>query len=421
MNNHFHFGGIDITTLANKYKTPLYVYNKSRITENIENVEKNFLEVYDNTKAFYASKAFLTLEMARIINTSKLDIDVASMGECYIALTAGINPSRILYHGNNKSLEELTYAIKNDVGRIVVDNIQELKTLNQLSILYQKKVNILIRFSPKLQKVYTHQNIQTGHKTSKFGFNLDTQLGDIFKIILDNQFIHFLGIHFHVGSQLHTNKNHLDAIDIVFNYIKDIKDKYSISISELNIGGGFGIKYNQEDIPLNIEDFTNPAMEKIELLSKSLQLKRPLVAIEPGRSIVGDAAVTLYKVGTTKQKDSQSSYLTINGGMTDNLRVALYDGKYECDIANKYTSKKDYTYTIVGNACESTDVMIQNISLPKAEHNDIIVVYSTGAYEHSLSNNFNKMLKPCVLMIENENVTVIQRRQTLDDLILRDK
>lgn len=421
MNNHFHFAGIDTTLLAKKYKTPLYVYNKTKIKDNIHSVEKNFLEQYPNTKAFYASKAFLTLEMARIIKASKLDIDVASMGECFIALKAGIAPARVLYHGNNKSLEELTYAIKNDIGRIVVDNMQELRTLNQLSILYQKKTSILVRFSPRLHKVYTHKNIQTGHKTSKFGFNLDTQLEEVLTLVKSNELIQFLGIHFHVGSQLHTNSNHLEAIDIVFNYIKTIKLNHNITIKELNIGGGFGIKYNKDDNPLSIEEFTTPAMEKITSLSTLIGIELPLVAIEPGRSIIGDAAITLYKVGTTKEKDSHSSYLTINGGMTDNLRVALYDGKYECDIANKYSQEKDHTYTIVGNACESTDIMIKDIKLPKAEHNDIIAVYSTGAYEHSLSNNFNKMLKPCVLMIENKRIEIIQRRETLEDLIHRDK
>lgn len=421
MNNHFYFAGCDTTVLAKKYQTPLYIYDKNKIKGNIKEVETQFLDQYPHTKAFYASKAFLTLEMARIINNSRFDIDVASMGECFIVLKAGINPSRVLYHGNNKTLVELTYAIKNDIGRIVVDNIQELLTISQLSTLYQKETNILIRFSPKLKKVYTHKNIQTGHKTSKFGFNLDTQLDDIISLIKKNSLIHLLGIHFHVGSQLHTNVNHLEAIDIVFDYIKVLKDNYGITIKELNIGGGFGIKYNKNDIPLPIEEFTNPAMEKIIQLSKQIDIPLPLVAIEPGRSIVGETAITLYKVGTTKEKDSHSSYLTINGGMTDNLRVALYDGKYECDIANKYNQEKDHTYTIVGNACESTDVMIKDIALPQAVHNDIIVVHSTGAYEHSLANNFNKMLRPCVLMIDNNMVEVIQRRETLEDLINRDK
>lgn len=421
MNKHFIFEGHDTVSLAQVFGTPLYVYSRPLIQENIKKVEMNFLDKHKNTKAYYASKAFLTLEMARIIRDSKLGIDVASSGELYIALQGGINPENILYHGNYKSEEELLYALNSDVGKIVVDNLRELALLNELSINLQKEVNILIRFSPQLKEVYTHKNIQTGHKTSKFGFNLNVELDPIIEIVKNNKYLNFLGIHFHVGSQLHTNKNHLEAIDIVFNYIKTLKEDYSIIIKELNIGGGFGIKYNCNDHPISIEEFTDPSIEKIKDLSKQLNIETPTVTIEPGRSIVGETAVTLYKVGTTKQKDNNSRYLTINGGMTDNLRVALYDGKYECDISNKYRKDKNELYTIVGNACESTDVMIKDVSLPLAMSNDILVVHNTGAYEHSLSNTFNKMTRPCVLMVDTDDVKVIERRESLKDLISRQK
>ncbi len=413
------FDGVDVVALSENHPTPFYLYSKKMIKDRLEIVENVFLNQYPNTDAFYASKAFLCLEMARIIKDSKLGIDVASMGEMFIALKAGISPDKILMHGNNKSSSELLYALEHKIGRIVVDNLVELKLINTLSTKYNLEVNILIRFSPKLNEVHTHKFIQTGHKTSKFGFDLDNDLDEIFKIVNSNDLIHFLGIHFHVGSQLNTFKNHLEATSIVFKYIKLMKDEYHYITEELNIGGGYGIQYLDTDTKLPLEGFVKPVMNLINDLSVRIDIKRPKVVIEPGRSIVGECAITVYEVGYTKKKTNEKEFLAINGGMTDNLRVALYNGKYSCDIANKMNVLKNHSYDIVGNACESTDLMIKDALLPKVARGDLLVVYNTGAYEHSLANNFNKMLRPEVLLIDG-SVKTIQRRETLSDLIRRD-
>lgn len=420
-NGHLYIGGVDTNQLASEYGTPLYVFNKEKIHEKLAEINNIFLNRYPKTKAFYASKAFLTLEMARIINQSKLGIDVASIGECYIALKAGIHPERILFHGNNKTDETLKFAIKHKIGRIVVDNLEELNHLANLTKNSNQSVKILLRFLPRLPQIHTHKNIQTGHEISKFGIDLNTHIEAIINLVEDHPKLELLGLHFHVGSQLETNQNHLEAIEAAFEIMKKMKNEHRINIQELNIGGGFGIYYNKDNVTLALEDFIVPCMNLIEQLSMEIGIERPVICIEPGRYVVGESAITLYRVGALKQINDQHSFLAIDGGMTDNLRVALYQGKYECMIANKANSKPTHQYTVVGNACESTDIMIESIDLPEAEKGDIIAFFSTGAYEHSLANNFNKMLRPAVVMVSDGKDHLIQRRDTLEDLISRDQ
>lgn len=418
--NNLQFAGVDVCDIATKYGTPLYMYDQNMIEENIETVNNSFLMKYPNTKAYYAAKAFLTMKMAKIIASSSLGIDVASMGECYIAMKAGIDPSRILFHGNNKSYDELEYSIKNGIGRIVIDSLRELDDLIEITTRLERSVRILVRFSPKLNKIETHKNIQTGHKASKFGVNLDSHIDEIADRVRNSIYIDFAGFHFHVGSQLKTNRHHLEAISEIFPHIQYLKDNYGIVCNEIDIGGGYGIAYVKGDEALPLSKFVDDAMLKIQTLCIKSNIPMMSVAIEPGRSIVGTTAITLYQVGTVK-KTPQHSLIAINGGMTDNLRVALYQATYEAVVANKADLAASDTYTIVGNACESTDIMIKNIQLPKTETGDILAVLNTGAYEHSLSNNFNKMLRPCVLMVHNKKVEIIQRREILEDLLRRDE
>jgi diaminopimelate decarboxylase len=417
-NNVLFFEGVSTIDVAKQYHTPLYVYSQHKIEDKIEEIKNVFLHKYPSTYAFYASKAFLNLEMARIIKDSVLGMDVASMGECFIALKAGIEPHRILYHGNNKSIEELQYIVEHKIGRVVVDNLDELEQLCLITNEQQNPLPILIRFSPQLHQILTHKNIQTGHKASKFGFDLNHELEQVASIISTHSSIDFRGFHFHVGSQLFTNQHHLEAIDEVFEYIRILKEQYDIITTELNIGGGFGIYYNKNDKPLSLSTFIDPSMKKIQQLSARHNLKMPSVLIEPGRFIVGEAAITLYEVGSIKKRNNKV-IASVHGGMTDNLRVALYDGIYEASPSYIREGSKQ-TYTIVGNVCESTDVMIKDITLSPLEPCDFLTVFSTGAYEQSLSNNFNKMLRPAIVMIKDGKPRLIQRRETNQDLIARD-
>jgi diaminopimelate decarboxylase len=372
--------------------------------------------MYPNTTAYYASKAFLTLEMAKIIKNTNLNCDVASIGEAYISLEAGITSDRLLFHGNNKTVEEYTFIFENNIKKVVIDNIDELKLLDNLTTTHQKDIHILIRTNPKLQKINTHKRISTGHKESKFGMDLSIHLQDIIELSNNNPYIHLDGFHMHLGSQLKSNQNHLDALDYMFQIIVKCKENYNILIKELNIGGGYGVNYHQTDHYPNFLSFIKPVMNKIRAFINETYQTPFTVSIEPGRMIVASTAITLYNIGYSKPP-----YLTINGGMTDNLRVALYQSTYDLDIANKINHLKDHTYTIVGNACESTDIMFKNVSLPKAETNDTLIVYHTGAYEESLANNFNKMLKPAIVMLDNKKHYLIKKRETLNDLLSRER
>lgn len=420
-NNVLYFGGQNIVELAKKYKTPLYVYNQEIIDDRIQNIKTNFLNKYKNVEVYYASKAFLNLEMGRIIKNSELGIDVASMGELFIALKSNINSSKIMFHGNNKSIEEIEYALINNVKQFVVDNYNELLNLDKLSLKLNKKPDIFIRISPMLNKIKTHKFISTGQADSKFGITLDAEnIEKVFSFGLASNNLNIVGIHFHVGSQLHDNKNIIDAIDITFKLINSLKEKYGFICQKLNVGGGYGIYYTNKDDVKPLTYFTDAIYENVSKNSSKYNLLFPTIIIEPGRYIVGESAITIYTIGSIKNIPNIRNYASIDGGMTDNIRVVLYQAKYDVIIANKPLNKKTTIYTIVGKACESTDKMFENVLLPHLQANDILTVYSTGAYENSLANNFNKMLKPATILIKKNSVSIIQKREVLEDLIRND-
>jgi diaminopimelate decarboxylase len=359
--------------------------------------------------------------MARIIKKSGFGIDVASMGELFIALKGKINPLKIMFHGNNKSLEEIEYALINNVNKFVVDNYNELVNLNILAKRLNKSVNVLIRISPMLLEINTHEFISTGQADSKFGINLNSEnVNKVFNYGLKSNNLNILGIHFHVGSQLHTNSHVVDAINITFKLLKELKEKHGFVCKELNVGGGFGIYYTEKDKVQPLKYFTDSIYQTVSNNVNDYNLVFPKVIIEPGRYIVGESAITLYTVGAVKEIPHIRNYAAIDGGMTDNLRVALYQAEYDVVVANKPSDNNTTTYTIVGKACESTDKMFKDVQLPKLEYGDILAVYSTGAYENSLANNFNKMLKPATILISKNSPLIIQKRETLDDLIRND-
>ncbi len=420
-NNVLYFAGQNTVSLAEKFKTPLYVYSEAIIQDKINNLKSDFLNKYKNVEVYYASKAFLNLAMGRIIKKNNLGIDVASMGELYIALKAGIAPNKIMFHGNNKALEEIEYALKNDVLCFVVDNYYELVNLDNLAKKLNKEVTVLIRISPMLKTIETHDFISTGQADSKFGITLEEMnIKKVFTFGLKSKNLKIVGLHFHVGSQLHTNKNMLEAVDVTFSLIKKLKDDYNFTCQKLDVGGGFGIHYTNEDKVKPLTYFTDAIYEAVKENVGKYNLLFPTMIIEPGRYIVGEAAITLYTVGAVKKIPNVRNYAAIDGGMTDNLRVALYQAKYDVLLANKASNQKTAVYTIVGKACESTDKLFKDVKLPEVNPRDILVVFSTGAYENSLANNFNKMLKPATVLIKDDGVSLIQKRESLADLIKND-
>lgn len=415
--NNFLFAGCDTVELARKYKTPLYVISEDYIIERCAEIRRDFLEKYPNTMAVYASKAFLTKEMARIIKREGLGMDVVSGGELYTALQVDFPMDKVIFHGNNKTAEELEMAIQNNVGRIVVDNIDEIEIINSIAKKYNKKAHILFRITPGIV-THTHKYIQTGQVDSKFGIPLNEGIIETaIKKALGMRNLKLLGFHFHVGSQILENDTHLKAIEVIAKLMKDVKDKYGFVTKELNTGGGYGIHYTNGDERKPLSYFTDAIMAAVEENCKKYGLTRPLIIIEPGRWIVGEAGITLYTIGAIKEIPGIRTYVSVDGGMPDNPRPSLYQAKYEAVVANKINEEPTETVTIAGRCCESGDILIWDLKVPKVERGDILAVLSTGAYNYSMSSNYNRIPRPAVVMIRNGIDRLIVRRETYEDLL----
>lgn len=415
--NNFLFAGCDTVELARKYKTPLYVISEDYIIERCAEIRRDFLEKYPNTMAVYASKAFLTKEMARIIKREGLGMDVVSGGELYTALQVDFPMDKVIFHGNNKTAEELEMAIQNNVGRIVVDNIDEIEIINSIAKKHNKKAHILFRITPGIV-THTHKYIQTGQVDSKFGIPLNEGIIEAaIKKALGMRNLKLLGFHFHVGSQILENDTHLKAIEVIAKLMKDVKDKYGFVTKELNTGGGYGIHYTNGDERKPLSYFTDAIMAAVEENCKKYGLTRPLIIIEPGRWIVGEAGITLYTIGAIKEIPGIRTYVSVDGGMPDNPRPSLYQAKYEAVVANKINEEPTETVTIAGRCCESGDILIWDLKVPKVERGDILAVLSTGAYNYSMSSNYNRIPRPAVVMIRNGIDRLIVRRETYEDLL----
>ncbi|MEA3423373.1 MAG: diaminopimelate decarboxylase [Bacillota bacterium] len=421
VNNHYIFGGVDTVELAKKHETPLYVLSEDIIMENINTLKKCFIDKYEDVKVLYASKAFLSLAMAQIINREGLGIDVVSGGELFTVMKAGFDSKEIFFHGNNKTRRELEMAIDYGVGQIVVDNLHELELLVEILKKENKTQDILLRLSPGLTDIETHEYIITGQRDTKFGFQIDESLkNDIIPRILSEDSLDLKGFHYHIGSQLFDNMTYINAFKIIFDLIEWTKDMYNYSTEILNIGGGFGIPYQKDTQPLDIEKILSEIMKTIENEFTQANLQRPQVIIEPGRWIIGPAGITIYKIGAVKSIEDVRTYAAVDGGMADNIRPSLYKALYSADIANKYGQEKNHLYTIAGKACESGDILVKDINLPEIETGDYLIIHTTGAYNFSMASNYNRMLIPAVVLVGGGKERVIVKRQSYEDIISRD-
>ncbi|TJX15938.1 diaminopimelate decarboxylase [Tissierella creatinini] len=415
-----YFDGCNTLDLAKEYKTPLYIMSETAIVEKCEEIRNSFLEKYDNTRAAYAAKAFFTIGMCKIIEREGLCLDVVSGGELYTAIKADFPAERIEFNGNNKSIEELEMAIDYGIGRIIVDGLDELDLIEAICREKGKKTEILYRITPGVRSD-SHDYIVTGKKDSKFGIPLYSNI--IFPAIekaIKSEYVDFLGFHFHVGSQLHDNASHLGALDITLNLIKETMSKFDFKLKELNIGGGFGIRYTDNDNKKPYSYFLDPMMEKIQNFSQSMGIERPAVVIEPGRSIVGEAGLTLYTIGTIKDIPGIRKYVSVDGGMTDNIRPALYQAVYEGMIANKADMPRKETVTISGKCCESGDILIKDIKIPSPERGDIFAMFSTGAYCYTMASNYNRNKIPAVVLVKDGKSQLMVKRQSYDDIVMND-
>ncbi|KRQ87362.1 Diaminopimelate decarboxylase [Caloramator mitchellensis] len=410
---------VDAVKLAKNYGTPLYVVDEVEIIRRCREIKQNHMDKYSG-RAVYASKAFLNKEMCRIINREGLGLDVVSGGELYTAKSVDFPMDRVIFHGNNKSLSELEMAIDFGVGRIVIDNFFEIENLNKILNHKNKTIDIQIRVNPGIDG-HTHDYIKTGQVDSKFGFTLyDGAALNAVKNVLESPFLNLKGIHAHIGSQLHQKDIYITEVKVLAEFIKNIKDEFNYEIDEINVGGGFGIFYTEDDSRKLINYFTDDINLTVIKEFSRLNLKRPVVIIEPGRWIVGEAGFTIYTIGAIKEIPNIRKYISIDGGMADNPRPPLYGAKYLALIANKITQLEEELVTISGKCCESGDILIKDIMLPKVESGDILVVLSTGAYNYSMASNYNRLPRPAVVLVNNGEHRLIVRRETYEDIIRND-
>lgn len=415
--SNFIFSGMDTVELAMKYGTPLYVMSEDYIKSRCKEIREDFLNKYPNTNAVYASKAFLTKEMARIIKREGLGIDVVSGGELYTVMEVGFPMEKVIFHGNNKSVDEIEMAIENNVGRIVVDYIGEIDLVEDIAKKHNKNVSILFRISPGID-IHTHKYIQTGQVDSKFGIPLDdVSIKSAMEKVMNTRFVKLMGFHFHVGSQLLENETHIKAVMTMMELMKKLKDEYGFITKELNTGGGYGIHYADSGERKPLTYFTDVIMEEVERGSKENDLEKPIITIEPGRWIVGEAGITLYTIGAIKNIPGIRTYVSVDGGMPDNPRPSLYEAKYEGIVANKIDKKLTEVVTIAGKCCESGDILIWDLKVPAVKTGDILAILSTGAYNYSMSSNYNKIPRPAVVMISEGKDRLIVKRESYEDLL----
>lgn len=415
-NHELYLNNYSLKEIAKTYGTPLYVFDEIELHEKMQEFTNNFISKKFQTNVVYASKAFLVPAIVEIVKNEGLYMDSVSIGDLYVAKMAGLPLKQVVFHGNNKENEELVFAVKNDVGLIVVDNIDELKRLKKIAEQENKQVNTLFRVNPGID-AHTHKYTKTALYESKFGESIydEQTIDEIIKTYQNDKYVKLLGFHSHIGSQIKETKPFILNIEKMINFSRQIELKYNIQLPVLNIGGGFGIKYHEKDSDLFLPKLLKKMIKHIEKVSQDIGYNIEKVMIEPGRSIVGTAGITLYECGIVKHTYGKKNYLFINGGMTDNIRPALYQAKYEVDIVNKIEEKKEIIVDIAGKCCESGDIIAYDAPIPYPEKGDILVVYATGAYTHSMSSNYNNILKPAVIFVGND-IKCVATREKLEDL-----
>ena len=416
---NLEIGGCDLVELAEKYGTPLYVIDEESIRAVCRDY-KNAFKAYDKVNMMFASKALCTMATSAVIASEGFGFDVVSAGEIYTVYKSGADMSKVLFNGNNKSYDELSLALKLGVGRISVDNFFELSLLNEIAKSYDKTADILLRITPGIE-CHTHEYIQTGHLDSKFGFDL-TQIDEAVELILkDYTNLKLHGLHAHIGSQIFETSIYGDEIEILVKEIARIDNKFGLKLNEINAGGGLGVKYIDSDCPPSTFTIAEIIMSRLNECVEKYNIEPPALFIEPGRSIISTAGVTLYTLGSSKQVPKGKKYFAIDGGMADNPRPSMYQAEYYAEVANKPNDELADTVTIAGRFCESGDILIKDIKLPLLEEGDILCVYNTGAYNYSMASYYNRVQKSAMVLVNNSQSDIIVKRETLDDLIAHDE
>ena len=411
-NGNLFIGGCDLVELAKKYGTPLYVIDE----ESLREICREYIDAfknYPNIKMMYASKALCSLATSKIISQENFGFDTVSAGEIYTVYKAGVDMSTVLFNGNNKTRREIELALELKVGRFSVDNFFEAELLNKIA--QEKGVNadILLRITPGIE-CHTHEYIQTGQIDSKFGFDLSEIDEIITRIKTNYSNLNLLGLHAHIGSQIFELQSYQDEVKVLIELLTNLNEKFSLNLKELNIGGGLGVKYTEADNPPSVYDLAEAVSKSLDEKSEGLT-----IYLEPGRSIISTAGVTLYTVGSSKQVPNGRKYVALDGGMADNPRPSMYQAQYTAEIAGENNNELE-NVTLAGRFCESGDILIENIKLPRLNSADILCVYNTGAYNYSMASNYNRVEKPAMVLVKSGQSDMIVNRESLDDLIVRE-
>lgn len=413
---HLQIGGCDAVELAHQFGTPLMVYNVSAIRNQFHQFNKIFEQNDIDYEISYASKAFANTAMYQLVNQEGGHIDVVSGGEIAVALHSGFPVAKMSFHGNNKSLEELRLAIRNHVGVIMVDNFHEIELINQVVEELDETTNVIMRITPGIT-AHTHEFIQTGQVDSKFGFDLASgQVEEGFELLHKNPRVHVLGFHAHIGSQISSPAGFNALAVKMMQLANKFNTEYDFTTEVLDLGGGFGIQYVSTDGYLAPEKFVESIINTIKEQASQYNLQIPAIWIEPGRSIVGSAGLTLYTVGSQKRVDGIKPYVAVDGGMGDNIRPMLYDAEYEVVSANNPLAQPVEEVRLVGKYCESGDVLIKNASVPILNAGDVVAVLDTGAYGYSMASNYNLNLKPAIVFVEKGKAQLVTKRQSFENL-----
>ncbi|MDF2961591.1 MAG: diaminopimelate decarboxylase [Paenibacillus sp.] len=417
---HLQIGGCDTTELVQQFGTPLYVMDEALIRQRCREYVDAFRASGLKFQVAYASKAFCVMAMCRIVEEEGMSLDVVSDGELYTALQAGFPAERIHFHGNNKTPYEISMAIDAQIGCFVVDNPVELHMLNAIAAEKRQKVKILFRITPGVE-AHTHEYISTGQNDSKFGFDLDN--GSAYRAVqevLSMSNIQLLGVHSHIGSQIFEVEGFQMAVDKVIGFAAKVREELGVIFSVINLGGGFGIRYVEGDTPLPVASYVQAITESVKTNFSKYDYPTPEIWVEPGRSIVGDSGTTLYTVGTYKDIPGIRKYVAVDGGMTDNPRPALYESRYEAMLANRASEPEEEVVSIAGKCCESGDMLIWDVELPKVQTGDVLAVSCTGAYNYAMASNYNRIRKPAVVFVKDGEADIVVQRESYEDIVGND-
>jgi len=418
---HLTIGGCDAYDLAKEFGTPLYVYDEGMIRHQCREFKERFGGRYPDLKVCYAAKAFLTRAMAKLVMEQGLGLDVVSMGEFAVAQSVGFPGERVYFHGNNKLPTELAEALDCGIGRVVVDSTHELRLLDGLARRRNTRQDILLRLTPNVDP-HTHEFTTTGVLDSKFGFPISTgQAEEAVEEAMTLEGVNLVGLHFHLGSPIAETEPYEAALRIVLGFAHDMKHKYDFDMVELSVGGGFPVAYTTGDALPSVGVFADAIVGTMSSLLLKQSLLPPRLTIEPGRAIVARAGVALYTVGALKEVPGVRKFVCVDGGMSDNIRPPLYGSKYEALVANRASEPDAVTVTVAGKLCESGDILIKDIQLPRVVSGDVIAVPVCGAYCVPMSSNYNAIPRPAIVFVDRGNARVVRRRETHEDLVRLDE